>query len=155
MPAGRTRQGGYVWPWLLGVVAVVSLSTSEVAARWSDERARDKEQELLQVGAAYAAALASYRASTPVGAPRAPSRLEDLLLDPRQPQTLRHLRRLWPDPITGQPDWDIVRDARGVIVGVRSRSTATPWTRGPVRKGALSLPAATHYSDWIFGETGT
>jgi hypothetical protein len=44
-----------------------------------------------------------------------------LLNDQRFPKHIQHLRRLYPDPITGSPDWQLVRE-NGGIVGIRSQS---------------------------------
>lgn len=146
----RRQQGGFAWLVLLAALAGAAAWAATVAQRWSDQASRERERMLLQVGQAYARALAEYRAASPGSEPRYPRELQDLLLDPRFPGTRRHLRRLYPDPFTGRPDWTLVRDARGDIVGLRSRSAQLPWTRVPLRLPAVDLPAAERHSDWLF-----
>lgn len=50
-----------------------------------------------------------------------PRRLEDLLEDRRAARPVRHLRKLYADPCTGRPDWQLERNSLGGIVAVRSR----------------------------------
>ncbi|GAA0771574.1 type II secretion system protein [Ideonella azotifigens] len=146
----RVAQQGMGWVFVLLLLAVASTAASLVAQRWADQIARENERQLLRVGDAYAAALARYRASTPGGDARFPGSLEDLLTDRRAAVVRRHLRALYPDPLTGQADWALLRDARGDISGVRSRSDKKPWAQVPQQLEFSDLPAATHYSDWVF-----
>ena len=154
MQAGKrvtaTGQRGFSWLLVLMVLAVASAAGAAVAQRWSDQIARDKERRLLRVGDAFARALADYHASSPGSDKRFPPTLEQLVLDTRFVGTRRHLRTIYPDPLTGQPDWVLVRDARGDIFGIRSRAEQQPWVRVPQRLGATDLPAAQRYAEWIF-----
>lgn len=147
---GPARQEGAAWILVLMTLAVVSAAGAVVAQRWSDQISRHKERELLRVGNLYAQALARYRAVSPGADPRYPQALEDLLLDTRFVGVQRHLRRLYPDPVTGAPDWILLRDARGDIIGLRSRSAQRPWARVPQRLSHVDLPAADRHTDWLF-----
>ena len=154
MQAGKrvtaTSQRGFSWLLVLMVLAVASAAGAAVAQRWSDQMAREKERQLLRVGDAFARALADYHRSSPGSDKRFPPTLEQLVLDTRFVGTRRHLRTIYPDPLTGQPDWVLVRDARGDISGIRSRAEQQPWVRVPQRLGATDLPAAQRYAEWIF-----
>jgi type II secretory pathway pseudopilin PulG len=144
------RTGGFAWVVVLMALALASAAWAVVAQRWSDKMSREKERQLLRVGDAYAQALAAYRASSPGSDKRYPDALEQLVLDTRFVGTRRHLRQLYPDPMTGQPDWVLLRDARGDISGLRSRSERQPWVRVPQRLESTDLPAAERYTDWVF-----
>jgi type II secretory pathway pseudopilin PulG len=146
----RHRQRGFGWLFVLIMLAVTSATGALVAQRWSDQMSREKERLLLRVGNAYAQALAEYRASSPGSDKRYPQTLEQLVLDDRFVGKRRHLRTLYADPITGQPDWVLLRDARGDITGVRSRSEKQPWVRVAQRLDFTDLPAAERYADWAF-----
>ncbi|MBN8486836.1 MAG: type II secretion system protein [Burkholderiales bacterium] len=132
------------------MLAVASTAGAAVAQRWSDQASREKERQLLRVGDAYARALADYRASSPGSDKRYPTSLDQLLLDTRFAGIRRHLRALYPDPLTGLADWVLVRDSRGDIVGVRSRSLLAPWIHTPQRLQHTDLPPASRYADWVF-----
>lgn len=148
---GRSRgEHGFGWLFVLMTLAVASAAGSAVAQRWSDQISREKERQLLRVGEAYARALAEYRADSPGSDKRYPRSLEQLVLDDRFVGTRRHLRELYPDPITGQADWALLRDARGDIMGLHSRSEQRPWARLPLRLDSTDLPAANRYADWAF-----
>jgi general secretion pathway protein G len=48
-----------------------------------------------------------------------PRQIEDLLKDPRQPGTMRHLRKLFPDPLTGKP-FVVIKGADGGVQAWRA-----------------------------------
>jgi type II secretory pathway pseudopilin PulG len=144
------RQRGAVLLWVLAVLAGTGVALAAVGTQWSLSAQRDRENELLRVGAAYAQAITSYRRLSPGSAARSPRSLEALLLDDRYIQPQRHLRRLYPDPIDPRRPWGLVTDAEGRILGVYSQSPITPLRRVAVWAGELRLPAAQTYSDWKF-----
>jgi len=154
MPSGELRfedrTSGFAWLMVLAMLAIASASASVVAARWADERARDREQELLRVGDLYARALAEFNASSPGGEKAYPKTLELLLEDLRFAGTHRHLRILYPNPLSGKLDWELVRDADGGIIGIRPPQTGEPWRRTPVSLASCDLPAVHRYRDWVF-----
>lgn len=142
---------GFTYPVLLVVVAVLGLGLAKLGPMWEQAAWREREQELLRVGELYAQALASARRESPGIDGAYPSRLDDLLLDPRVVGTRRHLRRLYPDPLEPGRPWGLVRDARGAIIGVYSQDPRPPLARVAMERGVVSLPAAERYADWIFG----
>ena len=144
------RQKGFAWIFVLAALALASATGALVAQRWSDKTSRDREQMLLRIGDEYARALADYRASSPGSDRRYPASLEQLVLDTRFVGLRRHLRKLYPDPMTGQPDWVLLRDPRGDIIGVHSRSEQQTWTRVPQRLAHVDLPTAERYAAWVF-----
>lgn len=156
MPVGshlqRTRraQRGFGWWFVLLLLATSAVATLSVASQWADANSRQREQALLRVGDAYAVALRAYAMASPGGVPRYPMRLEDLLEDRRSGVLQRHLRQLYPDPITGQHDWVLKRDAQGGIVGLHSAAEWPTWQRQEVRLSCCVLPASQRYTQWIF-----
>jgi type II secretory pathway pseudopilin PulG len=138
---------------LLAVMVALALTIAVLLAMltvWWQERAREKQAELLRVGAAFSEAIGRYYEAAPDAARRYPERLEDLLEDARVPGTQRYLRRIYRDPITSSAEWGTVPAPGGGIMGVYSRSNAAP-IRG-AGKGAASRmdPGAKRYSDWKF-----
>lgn len=146
----RSRSSGFAWLMVLAMLAMASAGASVVAARWADERAREREQELLRIGDLYAEALADFKASSPGGERAYPKSLDLLLEDLRFAGTRRHLRTLYPNPLSGRLDWELVRGVDGGITGIRPPQSGEPWRRTPVALPHCDLPVAHHYRDWVF-----
>ena len=126
-PGSAAPRRGVTYLALLLAIAMVAGVLAASAQVWSKVQRREREAQLLWAGEQYRRALAAYAAS---GDGRYPQRLEDLLEDPRSPVPRRHLRRLYDDPILRSPDWALLRDAQGGIVGLHSRSEALPLKTG-------------------------
>ena len=141
---------GYAFLFTLLLVALLGVSlvvTSEVD---STLQRREREAALLQIGHEFRQALARYSAARPgAAAGQYPSQLDELVRDPRQPRPLRHLRRLYPDPITGKPDWGLVRQ-NGRIVGVYSLAEALPIRQDNFDPDDAAFKNARRYRDWVF-----
>jgi type II secretory pathway pseudopilin PulG len=129
---------------------VTTLATSQLVVSHATQSRRDKEAELLFVGDQYRRAIASYYNTLPPGGVRTlPQSLDALLVDQRFPQPIHHLRRLYPDPMTGKPDWQLVRSTAG-IAGVHSRSDHLPLKRVGFPALYPHFADREHYSDWTF-----
>jgi len=142
--------GGFTYVWLLVAVALMAAGLAAIGEVASTAAKREREAELLFVGDQFARAIAEYSASSP-GAPQYPRKLEDLLADNRYPNARRYLRRIYPDPMTGRPDWGLVRGPGGGIVGVHSQSMERPLKTANFPQGYESFAGATVYSAWRFG----
>jgi type II secretory pathway pseudopilin PulG len=126
MRARRQREGGFTYIGLLMAVVIMGLMLTVAGRVWSTTEQRERETQLLWVGHAYRLAIASYFAH----GHQYPATLQQLLLDDRQPVPLHHLRKLYFDPMTGQPDWTLVMTPSGSgIMGVASSSQRTPIKR--------------------------
>lgn len=147
---GRTAQGGFVWYFALFILATSAIGVLALGANWLDVSHREREKELIRVGDLYVSALRSYVNSTSSPVPLYPNNLSDLLEDRRSELLRRHLRRLLPDPITGQHDWILIRNAQGGIIGLHSKSTRMPLLRTVLRTECCLLPVSQQYSDWKF-----
>ena len=143
------RQTGFTLLGLLFLVAVLGVGLAALGTAWKTVKEREKEAELLFVGDQYRRALTSYYQLGPGADKHYPKKLKDLLRDPRFPNTVRHLRRLWPDPVTGG-DWALLRDAEGGIQGVHSPSTATPRKIAGFPPVYAPFEGASRYTDWVF-----
>ena len=151
----KCRQQGFTYLGLvillaiMGLVGAAALKVDALLARAS------AEQELLETGAAFSAALDSYAAATPQGKPTQPPTLQDLLRDTRFPGIKRHLRKMFVDPISGKAEWGItyVGDKVGVI-GVYSLSQAQPLKLANFDERFQNFDNKTHYADWKFTANG-
>lgn len=146
----RRGERGYGLVAVLVLLALASLALSVTAQSWATDSRREKEQQLLRIGALYVQALERYRRSSPGTDKRLPQELEELLVDQRFVGTVRHLRRLYPDPVGGSGQWGVVRGEDGRVRGIYSLSEDAPLIDGPVRRPGLLLAPARRYSDWKF-----
>jgi type II secretory pathway pseudopilin PulG len=146
----RGHQRGFTFAGVLVLLAICMLGLGIAGPLWSRQAKREREQELLRVGALYAHALASYHDGAPGSQKQYPARLDKLLLDARFVGVMRHLRKLYPDPMNPDQPWGLVLDGDNRIAGVYSRSDDAPLIDGPVNLDDFALPPAKHYSDWKF-----
>jgi type II secretory pathway pseudopilin PulG len=130
---------------IISAVAAVSLQLGTALAQ------REKELELLHLGAQFRTALQSFQAATPPTAYPHPRTLEELVRDERSPVVRRHLRRVFIDPMTGHSSWGTVRDIQGGIVGVYSLASGIPIKQEAFDPEFAGFEKAERYSDWVFG----
>lgn len=149
----RRQQAGLTYIWALAAVALFGLGLAAIGPQFSLEAQREQEKDLLRVGRLYAAAIASYHASSPGALKQYPPNLEALLEDTRFVGTMRHLRRLYPDPIQPDRPWGVVKASDGSIRGVFSISEAPPLRTQALDLGVTVLPPARKYSEWQFVPT--
>lgn len=145
---GRIR--GFTLLTVLATLALVSLAWTTAMPMWAMDAQREREADLLRVGMLYANALARYRDTLPGSVRSYPTTLDELLLDRRVPGVRRHMRALYPDPISADGVWGLVHDEFGRIVGVYSKSNLRPVRRESVVLEDRVLLAAQVYSDWKF-----
>lgn len=146
-----SRQGGFTYLGLIILVTVIGLVGAATLKVDSLLRRAAAEEELLDIGAAFSAALASYAAATPQGQPLHPPSLRELLKDPRTPAVRRHLRKIFVDPVTGSTEWGIVYQAGQVgVVAVHSLSQAQPLKIGNFAARFVGFENKPHLSDWKF-----
>lgn len=148
-PTERPAQdAGYTYPTVLIALATLALALQATSIPSSNQLRRDREAELLFRGQAYRDAIASYHAAGGAESGRYPGRLQDLLEDPRQ-EGLRHIRRLYDDPMPGG-GWRLVRTEGGGIMGVASTAPGEPRQRAFFRKEFADFASADGYGDWEF-----
>lgn len=144
------NQNGFTY--LAAVIMVIIMGISLGAAGLSLRiiMKREREEELLFRGSQIRDAITRWyapRAGEHIATPLRD--LKDLLKDPRTAQTVRHLRRLYTDPITNG-DWALVNDPTKGIQGVASTSQETPLKRDGFPDDLQDFAGKTRYSDWRF-----
>lgn len=146
----RRSVQGFTYLAVLVALMMLSLAANGVMTYVSQQAQREREAELLQIGQTYVQAIGAYYEASPGSVKRWPPTLEDLLDDRRSVSIKRHLRMVYPDPMTRQTDWDVVRAADGGIRGLRSRSDLAPIRSGTIALDQITLAPANRYSDWNF-----
>ncbi|MDH4393565.1 MAG: type II secretion system protein [Aquabacterium sp.] len=142
---------GFTYIGVLALVAILALVGTAAVRVGLQAHRRLAEQALLQIGAEFSDALGRYAAVTPRGASDAPKSLEELLLDPRFPGTVRHLRRIYNDPLTGSKRWGLVFSEDGEqLVGVYSLARGTPIRAAGFDERFAGFNAQAAYSAWVF-----
>lgn len=156
------REAGFTYVGLIVLVTIIGLVGAATLKADALLRRAAAEQELLEIGAAFSAALTSYAEATPRGQPPQPPSLEELLKDPRFPGTRRHLRKIFVDPVTGKAEWGIVWlnkgsgiDGKGSgVVAVYSLSQSKPLKQANFDERFQNLEGREHISDWKFAASG-
>lgn len=143
-------QPGFTYLAVLLLVAIMGAVLAGTATVWRTMSQRDKERELLFVGHEFRKAIGLYYERTPGGAKQYPRKLDDLLLDKRQPGVARYLRRLYVDPMTGSREWGLVKGPGETILGVYSLSTETPIKTGNFDEVDAGFEGKGSYSEWKF-----
>jgi type II secretory pathway pseudopilin PulG len=144
------KGGGFTFFGLLIIVAIMGAGLAAAGGLYSHAAQRDKERELLFVGNQFRAAIESYYRRSP-GAAAFPKSLDELVEDKRFPMPQRHLRRIYADPLTGKPDWALVKTPDGAgIMGVHSRAQAAPAKTANFDARDAAFEDKEHYSDWQF-----
>lgn len=146
------RQAGFTYLGLIIFVAIIGLVGAATLKIGSLLQRAAAEEELLEIGAAFSAALDSYAAATPRGASPYPPSLAELLKDPRSPAVRRHLRKVYVDPLTGKAEWGIVYLGGGEtgVVAIHSLSTAKPLKVANFDSRFKGLDNKEMISEWRF-----
>ncbi len=129
-------------------IALSGLAAALAAEVWSTARQRERETELLFVGDQYRHAIESYWRAGFGRARALPPSLDVLLADDRFPRPVRHLRRLYPDPMTGG-ELVLLRQGGG-IVGVYSPAQGTPLKAANFPLRYTQFAGAQSYEEWRF-----
>jgi type II secretory pathway pseudopilin PulG len=138
---------GFTYLGVLFLAAIMAGGLALTGEVWHTSTMREKEAELLFVGNQYRKAIQRYYLTGPQR--QYPRSLEDLLKDPRQPATVRYLRKLYPDPITGN-EWVLIKAPDGGILGVHSASDQKPFKTANFKLRDRSFDGVEKYSDWKF-----
>jgi type II secretory pathway pseudopilin PulG len=151
---GSRRHGkhhaGFTYLGVLFFVATMGVMLAATGTLWSTASQREKERELLFVGNEFRKAIGAYYERTPGTVKRYPPTLNDLLKDNRQLTTVRHLRRIYPDPLTATPEWGIIPAPDNGVMGVYSLSKQSAIKRANFLLRDASFEKAGNYSQWRF-----
>lgn len=143
------RQRGFTLIGLLFLVAGLGVALATVGTAWQTAAKREKEKELLFVGEQFRMALTAYRNRTPNGQTPYPKNLEDLVLDARFPYPVRHLRKIYRDPVRGTTEWGLVR-VEGTIRGIHSLSQELPMKTSGFPPENAGFEGRSQYAQWVF-----
>ncbi|MBK7615878.1 MAG: type II secretion system protein [Vitreoscilla sp.] len=142
-------QRGAILLVVLVLIAVVALGTSSLTLDTSAQQQRRNEEELLFVGEQYRQAIDDYVRRSPNGRRQFPTKLEDLVADNRFPQPLRHLRKLFRDPVNPNEDWVLIK-VGNAIVGLHSTSKGVPFRKTGFSLNQTEFASASSYANWHF-----
>jgi type II secretory pathway pseudopilin PulG len=151
---------GFTYILALMIVIIMGIMLAAVGQSWKTVRDREREEEFLFRGMQYKDAITRwYKQPGATGQRQRPALndLRDLLEDPNMPSTVRYLRTLYPDPLTGE-DWVPIKGgATGGIIGVHSSSEQEPIKKANFPEGLESFEGKEKYSDWqfLYDETAT
>jgi type II secretory pathway pseudopilin PulG len=140
------KQRGFTYVGFLIFVALAGAGLAAFGEIASHAAQREKEAELLFRGNQYREGIASYYKKEQ----RYPQSLEQLLEDKRYPMPVRHLRRQYVDPLTGEANWGLVEAPGGGVMGVYSRSEDAPIKTGNFLLKNQEFEKAERYADWKF-----
>ncbi|MDO8653449.1 MAG: type II secretion system protein [Undibacterium sp.] len=151
MRCQRTSQNGFSYIALLIAIAIIGLVAASGLQVGAILSRRNAELELLAIGKEYRNALLSYAIASSAGQRQRPNSLAELLKDPRFPNPKRHLRKIYPDPLTGEESWGIIMSPDGSgIVGIFSKLDRKPIKIGNFDLEFAQFSGKTSYRDWVF-----
>ena len=148
--ARNRRQRGFIYMALVVFFGIFAIFAASAMITGGMLQRNNAEDELLFVGAEFRNAIKSYYEASP-DKPQYPPGLVDLISDPRFPAgTKRHLRQIYPDPLTGRPAWGTVSAPGGGIMGVYSLSPAKAVKLFGFPPEFKSFEGKGRISEWVF-----
>ena len=144
-----TRQTGFTYMGVLMLITIAGIGMAGVGLVWHQNTQRENEKELLFIGEEYRKAIGSYYESSPAAAKQFPLSLDDLLLDKRFPDTKRHIRKLYADPITRNTPWGLIKQ-QAQITGIYSVSKLSPIKKFGFADQYEIFSKAVEYNEWKF-----
>jgi type II secretory pathway pseudopilin PulG len=170
-------RAGFTYMGMLVIIMIIGITSAVVGQSWKIAAKREKEKELLWRGNQFRLAINRYyqarlkgqaAAGAPANASYYPTSLGDLLKDPTSPGTVRYLRKIYTDPMTGKADWALDPPPGGTNItggtvasgehfgGVHSVSDAEPLKKGNFDLEDIKFTNISgagrkaRYSDWLF-----
>lgn len=148
LPKIKRSSRGIVLLALLLTLALMAVALMGAVEVWSVERQRETEAELLYVGDQYRLAIEHYYYATPGAGKMLPASIGDLVEDQRFPVPVRHLRRAYADPVTGEA-FELLRTGEQ-ISGVVSSSTKSTIKRSGFSRADSAFERVETYNQWRF-----
>ncbi|WP_082012236.1 hypothetical protein [Burkholderia sp. A9] len=139
------RQRGLVLLALLIALMLMSIALAGALDVWSLQRRREQERQLLFVGDQYRRSIVGYYRL----ARAYPQTVDDLLDDTRFAKPMHHLRRAYPDPVSGKNDWSFLWRADR-FYGVSSSSDGATIKRAGFPQRYLDFEGVETYRQWKF-----
>lgn len=142
-------ESGFTLLWLLFLIVLLGLGLAALGKVWHTSEIREREKQLIFAGDQYRRALESYYRATPGQEKHYPKTLSDLLEDKRVLIPVRHLRRLYRDPLTNAEEWGLVKQGEE-ITGVYSLASGKPFKRAGFPRAYEGFEGKESYRDWVF-----
>jgi type II secretory pathway pseudopilin PulG len=139
------RESGLALLALLIALMLMSVALAGALDVWSLQKRREQEKQLLFAGNQYRQAILRYYR---VGHAY-PTSVDDLLNDTRFPRPLHHLRRVYPDPVTGKDEWKYLQEGDRIF-GVYSSSDALTIKRTGFPRLYTDFENEKTYDGWKF-----
>lgn len=150
-PTGSGRmsdESGVTYLMLMFAIVLIGIATTAAAKQWKVMVQRELEADLLSKGIEIQNALALYSATMKAGRVMQgevyPQSLADLTRLPKP-----FLRKAYSDPMA-HGEWEYLRAPTGGIMGVRSRSRATPFRKHDFPLAVRHFEGRASYHEWIF-----
>lgn len=142
-------QGGLAYLVLLVALAVIGTAAAHSVGQGAAASRRQAELDLLAIGTEFEHAFQSHRLFRAAGPSAGPREIEELLLD-RRVAGLRHLRKIYVDPLTGRQEWGVLRHPDGSIMGLYSMAPGIPIKRSGFGLHRATFDDGQQYSQWVF-----
>ena len=140
---------GFTFIGLMIIIAISGILLAAVGTVWQQDVQREREKDLLYYGDVYRRAITQYYQQSPNGLKQFPKKLDDLVTDRRFPNPRHHIRVLYPNPITKDGSWQLIRVA-GRIKGVTTNSDKSPIKVSGFPEVYAAFEQAETYADWQF-----
>jgi type II secretory pathway pseudopilin PulG len=146
-------QRGYTYIGLLILVAVTATLSAGLLRTGAVVQRHVAEEALLEAGSDLGNALYSYARATPQGQNPRPQRIDDLLHDPRFTKiTVRHLRRVPLDPMTGKERWGELLSDRAPGIDAFYSLSDLQTQRTTFKPKFEDFADKRYYREWLFDE---
>lgn len=141
---------GFTFIALLAAITIMGITLGVAGKHWRNVMLREREEELLFRGDEYRRAIEKYYFSIP-GRRELPPSIDELLKDSRSVSGKRHLRKKYPDPITGE-EFVVIKDAAlgNRVSGVRSSSEKETLKKANFPPAYKDFENKEKYSEWEF-----
>lgn len=150
-PKYRNQRGGALLIVLISV-SLIGFMAGIAGTSWQTIMQRHKESELLWRGGQIRSAICryyNYKPTEGAALKQFPQRLDDLLSDSRGKKPVKHLRRLYRNPLADQ-SWLLLMSPTGGIMGVFSDSETLPFKMDGFSQANKSFIGKLRYKDWQF-----
>lgn len=148
--SGLSGNSGVTYLMALMIVIVMGILLGRAGQTWTAVVEREREEELIFRGLQFQRALQRWhQPSTGEHVATKLTDLKHLVEDPRTPQTVRRLRRLYHDPVS-RKEWLLIMDATKGIVGIKPDSDASPIRQDGFPEELKTLAGKQKYRDWEF-----
>jgi len=152
LSCGKKYAGGFTYIGILIAIVILGVALAQVGVIWRTVQKRESERELLYIGDQFRIAIGRYyNVGGNVGAAHQyPQSLQDLVRDPRLLGVVRHIRKIYYDPMTGDQQWGLIKNTEGRIIGIYSTSQQHPIKQDNFSAADNEFSGKKKYAEWTF-----